>query len=136
MGRGATLGTASEAALKLKEVAGMQAEPFSFAEVAHGPMTLVGPDMPVLALGPEDEAREGLWARAGEFTARGAFVAAAGEANDVASASLVLAEPQVSAALRPLTQIMSFYRVVGALARARGRDPDKPPHLRKVTKTL
>ena len=32
--------------------------------------------------------------------------------------------------------IQSFYRLANALAFARGRDPDRPPHLRKVTETV
>jgi glucosamine--fructose-6-phosphate aminotransferase (isomerizing) len=32
--------------------------------------------------------------------------------------------------------IQSFYRMVNALAVARGFDPDRPPHLRKVTETV
>jgi glucosamine--fructose-6-phosphate aminotransferase (isomerizing) len=32
--------------------------------------------------------------------------------------------------------IQSFYRMVNALAVARGFDPDHPPHLRKVTETV
>jgi glucosamine--fructose-6-phosphate aminotransferase (isomerizing) len=32
--------------------------------------------------------------------------------------------------------LQSFYPLADALARARGRDPDRPPHLRKVTETL
>jgi len=30
----------------------------------------------------------------------------------------------------------SFYRAVAALSLARGYDPDRPPHLSKVTETL
>ena len=30
----------------------------------------------------------------------------------------------------------SFYRMANALALARGRDPDRPPHLNKVTETV
>ena len=46
--------------------------------------------------------------------------------------------PLVSAAapeLDPLCAIQSFYLLAEALARARGRDPDAPPHLSKVTRT-
>jgi glucosamine--fructose-6-phosphate aminotransferase (isomerizing) len=37
--------------------------------------------------------------------------------------------------LEPITTIQSFYVAVEALARARGADPDRPPHLAKVTTT-
>jgi glucosamine--fructose-6-phosphate aminotransferase (isomerizing) len=37
--------------------------------------------------------------------------------------------------LAPLLTVQSFYGLAEALARARGFDPDRPPHLAKVTKT-
>jgi glutamine---fructose-6-phosphate transaminase (isomerizing) len=37
--------------------------------------------------------------------------------------------------LEPILQIQSFYRAANALALARGLDPDRPPHLAKVTET-
>jgi len=37
--------------------------------------------------------------------------------------------------LDPITAVQSFYPMVEALARARGLDPDAPPHLAKVTLT-
>ena len=40
------------------------------------------------------------------------------------------------AAIEPLLMIQSFYRLANALAVARGLDPDRPPHLRKVTETV
>jgi glucosamine--fructose-6-phosphate aminotransferase (isomerizing) len=49
LGRGPSLPIAGEAALKLKETSNLHAEAFSSAEVAHGPMTLVGAGDPVLA---------------------------------------------------------------------------------------
>ena len=38
--------------------------------------------------------------------------------------------------LAPIALTQSFYPLVDAIARARGRDPDKPPRLRKVTETV
>ena len=37
--------------------------------------------------------------------------------------------------LDPITLVQSFYPMVEQLARERGMDPDRPPHLRKVTRT-
>ena len=37
--------------------------------------------------------------------------------------------------LDPVAAIQSFYPMVEALARARGLNPDQPPHLAKVTCT-
>ena len=137
LGRGFTLPIAGEAALKLKETAGLHAEAFSVAEVAHGPMTLVGEGDPVLVFGPSDQAREGLRERIADFAARGARVIAAGEPSDVDGAAVILpSAPGGNPALDAIAQIQSFYVLAERLAVARGRDPDHPPHLSKVTRTL
>ena len=39
-------------------------------------------------------------------------------------------------ACTPIVTIASFYRAANALALRRGRNPDMPPHLRKVTETV
>jgi glucosamine--fructose-6-phosphate aminotransferase (isomerizing) len=137
IGRGPTLPIAGEAALKLKETCGLHAEAFSSAEVAHGPMTLVGAGDPVLALAPTDVARTGVRERLEDFAARGAQVIAAGRAEDVAAARLVLpTRADTHPVLAAIAQIQSFYGLANALAVARGFDPDRPPHLKKVTQTL
>jgi glucosamine--fructose-6-phosphate aminotransferase (isomerizing) len=137
LGRGLTLPIAGEAALKFKETSSLHAEAFSIAEVAHGPMTLVGEGDPVLALGPIDEARTGLRERLEDFRARGAQVIAAGHPDDVAAATLALpGQWDVHPVLGAIAQIQSFYGLANALSLARGRNPDAPPHLAKVTRTL
>ncbi len=137
LGRGPTLPVAGEAALKLKETGGLHAEAFSVAEVAHGPMTLVEANDPVLAFGPADAAAEGLRDRIADFVARGANVIAAGRPEHVAPASLILpTTPSGHPAIDAIAAIQSFYGLANALSLARGRDPDRPPHLAKVTRTL
>jgi glucosamine--fructose-6-phosphate aminotransferase (isomerizing) len=42
----------------------------------------------------------------------------------------------VHPALDPLVAVQAFYGFVAPLALARGLDPDEPPHLAKVTRTL
>jgi glucosamine--fructose-6-phosphate aminotransferase (isomerizing) len=133
IGRGLGLGVAQEAALKLKETCGLHAEAFSSAEVRHGPMALVGPDFPVLVLSQDDETREGVDRLAAEFTERGATTLLAGASH---AGALELPTTPAPAAIQPLLLIQSFYRMANALAVARGLDPDEPPHLKKVTRTL
>lgn len=137
LGRGLTLPIAGEAALKFKETCALHAEAFSIAEVAHGPMTLVNAGDPVFVFAPEDAARQGTAERITAFAQRGARVIAAGDPADTEGAEVRL--PIVAHAhpvLGAIGAIASFYRFVEALARARGRDPDHPPHLAKVTRTL
>ena len=130
LGRGLGLGVAQEAALKFKETSGLHAEAYSSAEVKHGPMALVGPGFPVLAFAQPDETGAGTLALVQEFVARGARVWTAGEGGDLP----VPAAPHPACA--PLLAVQGFYRAVEALSRARGYDPDRPPHLRKVTETV
>jgi len=137
LGRGYTAPIAAEAALKFKETAGLHAEAFSIAEVAHGPMTLVGPRDPVLVFGPIDVAREGLRARVEDFVKRGALVFGAGSPDDFPRTAAILpGQCDVHPALWAIACIQSFYTLAEAVSRGRGRDPDRPPHLSKVTSTL
>jgi len=133
VGRGHGLGIAQEAALKLKETCGIQAEAFSAAEVRHGPMAVVRKDFPVLMFGQPDESLGSVVDLANDFAASGASIFSAGVPGAPGTALPVThADPLVA----PILQIASFYRLANALALARGRDPDRPPHLTKVTETL
>ncbi len=133
LGRGYGLGIAQEAALKFKETSGLHAEAFSAAEVKHGPMALVGRGFPVLVFSQNDESRAGIEKLASDFVARGAEVLIAGT-----SVMNAISLPTIAshAAIEPLLMVQSFYRMIATLAPARGFDPDRPPHLNKVTETL
>jgi glutamine---fructose-6-phosphate transaminase (isomerizing) len=131
IGRGTGLAMAMEAALKLKEVCGIQAEAFSGAELRHGPLALIEPGYPVLVVAPRGPAHAGLLALVADLRARGAQVLLASEDDDATLPLASSAAPE----LDPLCAIQSFYVMAEALARARGRDPDVPPHLSKVTRT-
>ena len=132
IGRGMGLGIAQEAALKCKETCGLHAEGFSSAEVRHGPQALLQDDFPALIFCQDDEARAGIEALAADLVARGVEVMLAGAAVRGARAlASIVTHPLVE----PLLLAQSFYRLANALAIARGRDPDRPPNLRKVTET-
>ena len=131
--RGLGLAVAMEAALKLKEVCGIQAEAFSGAELQHGPMALVDEGYPLLVFAPRGPAYAGLVALAADMQRRGARVLLAAPAATPGSV-LPLVETDAED-LDPIAAIQSFYPMVEALARARGVDPDAPRHLAKVTLT-
>lgn len=133
LGRGPGFGVAQEAALKFKETCGLHAEAFSAAEVRHGPMALVGPGFPVIAFVQDDETREGTLAVMRACADQGAAVMKAG--GEPMSGILDLPTVATHAALQPIVQVQSFYRLAANLAVARGFDPDRPPHLAKVTET-
>lgn len=133
IGRGLGLPVAQEAALKFKETCGVQAEGFSGAEVQHGPMALIGEGFPLLVFAPRGPAQAGLLELARTMRARGAAVLLAAP-EGTPEADLPLATTG-SEDLDAIAAIQSFYPMVEAIARARGRDPDRPPHLNKVTRT-
>jgi glucosamine--fructose-6-phosphate aminotransferase (isomerizing) len=133
VGRGLGLGVAQEAALKLKETCGQHAEAFSSAELRHGPLALIASGFPVLVLAQADATLADVQSLVHELVARGAAVLAAGLPDGEGHAlPFVPAVPE----LQPLLHAQAFYRMVNALALARGRDPDRPAHLTKVTETL
>ena len=133
IGRGTGLAVAHEMALKFKEVCGLHAEAHSGAEVMHGPMALVEQGFRVLVLAPDGPAQAGLVETAKAMRARGARVLLAAPPG-VGEVDLPLIEGG-SETLAPIAAVQSFYPFVESLARARGRDPDHPPHLQKVTRT-
>ena len=87
IGRGLGLAIAQEAALKLKETSGIQAEAFSSAEVRHGPMEIIDRDYPLLVFAPRGPEQAGLIQLAADMRARGARVLLAAP-EDVAGSGI------------------------------------------------
>ncbi|WP_048439415.1 SIS domain-containing protein [Caenimonas sp. SL110] len=133
IGRGLGLPVAQEAALKFKETCGIQAEAFSGAEVQHGPMALIDEGYPLLIFAPRGPAQAGLLALAAAMRERGANVLLAAPEGTPGSMLPICAT--ASEDLDAISMVQSFYPLVEALSRARGFDPDRPPHLNKVTRT-
>jgi glucosamine--fructose-6-phosphate aminotransferase (isomerizing) len=132
VGRGPGLAIAQEAALKLKETCGLHAEGLSGAEIRHGPMALLRPGFPVLMFAQGDQSLSSMAALADGMAARGAAVMSAGIAE---APGIRLTVIDAGPLIAPILQVASFYRLANALALARGLDPDRPPHLAKVTET-
>ncbi len=136
IGRGVGYPVAMEAALKLKETASFHAEPYSAAEVLHGPIAIVRDGFPVLLFRQRDAAGDSLDHCAARLVAAGArvFVASAGNAGQR------LAHLPVATSAHPATELLSAmvscYGAVERIARARGFDPDTPRLLTKITETL
>ena len=131
LARGAGLAAAEELALKLKETCGLSAEALSAAEVRHGPREVVGPGFLVIALALPGPAEHDVRAAAEELAAQGAHVILLGaETTD----SWCL--PTVHPASAPIAALQLAYPVIARAAVARGRDPDRPRTLSKVTSTF
>jgi glucosamine--fructose-6-phosphate aminotransferase (isomerizing) len=137
LGRGLVYPVALEAALKLKEVAGLHAEGLSAAEFLHGPKALLEPGFPLLVLAQRDGALEATLRALESLKATGAhLLVLSREAEALELADTPLRLPvALSPELTPLLLAQAFYPMAEALARARGLDPDRPRHLSKVTRT-
>lgn len=131
-GRGPGLAIAAEAALKLKETNALHAEAVSAAEIRHGPFALAGSDLRVVMFAQRDAAFEGLKQLAVDLKQRGSRVL-------FISADRSLGGPDVGEDAEPVLELLSmllrFYLLVNAAALRRGRSPDAPPMLTKVTET-
>jgi len=131
LGRGYLMPVALEAALKLREAARLRAEGWSAADFRHGPVTVAGADLPVLAVSAAGPAAADVDELAGEAAESGATVL---RLADDESADLAypgdMAEP-----LRALPAAVRAQQLALALARRRNIEPDSPPGLRKVTPT-
>jgi fructoselysine-6-P-deglycase FrlB-like protein len=103
LGSGWTCGLASEAALKLKEAAGLWTEAYPAMEFRHGPIAVTGPGSIVWLLG----------------------TAPAGLADEIAAAGGVARQ----AAGDAMAELVLVQRLAVAAARARGLDPDRPRNL-------
>jgi glucosamine--fructose-6-phosphate aminotransferase (isomerizing) len=135
IGRGIGFGIAQEGALKLKETSLLHAEALSAAEVMHGPLALTSPDFPVVVFSQPDGSLPGMVELISALRARAVPVIAAGPAAGAGAVALPVADG-LDPFAAPIALIQSFYPLAEAIARARGLDPDHPPHLRKVTQTL
>lgn len=134
VGRGAEFATAREIALKLLETCRIAAEPLTATDLAHGPVAAIDSLFPVWAIASDDATLPAVLEAVERAREAGATVVASGSAADaVAGAQYVLASPPASPLLAPLLSILPGQVFAGALARARGLDPDTPRGLSKVT---
>ncbi len=135
LGRGVNATTALEGALKLKEISYLHAEAYPAGEMKHGPIALLEPGFPVVAIVPEDRVHDKTVSNIQEVIARGAVCVAVATDGDEAVASLVehvLWIPHVpDELLVPIIAVVHLQMLARHVARLRGCDVDKPRNLAK-----
>ncbi len=130
-GRGYALGSVREIALKVAETLRVPALGYSAAELRHGPRASITPRTPVLVLRQNDEAAAGVDDLVRDLADAGETMFVAGGPDGTL--------PWIGdghAICDPVVMLIPAYRAIEAVARRRGFDPDNPPHLSKVTRTL
>ncbi len=125
---------ALEGALKLKEIAYIHAEAYAAGEMKHGPIALIDPSFPTMALVPEDSSHEKVISNIQEIRARDGRIIAVTTAGNNRLGSLVddvIEVPRTREILAPLLTVVPLQLFAYHSAVLRGCDVDKPRNLAK-----
>jgi glucosamine--fructose-6-phosphate aminotransferase (isomerizing) len=133
VGRGAHYATAFEAALKIRELAGIVAEPYSPADLLHGPIAALTAAQPLLAIAPAGPTLASMRELITAARARGSHVAAIGHDRTLGDPFLQLVD--IPEWLGPVVAIVPAQLLAVGLAERRGVDVDAPFGLSKITLT-
>lgn len=134
IGRGVGFPVALEGALKLKEISYLHAEGFPAGEMKHGPIALIEPGVPVIAVATRSHIQAKLLSNVEEAKARGATIVMLANPGDEAAASLadmVVEVPTTDELLSPILDVIPLQLLSYYVAKQRGLDPDKPRNLAK-----
>lgn len=136
-GRGLLMGTALETALKLEETCLRPVRGYSYADLRHGPISVVSEGMAAVLVAAGDGPMTGpMTELAHDLARRGAAVVGLGGDAGFRDASAVRVRgADLPETLAPLGAIVPAQLVVEELARTLGLDPDAPRGLAKVTTT-
>jgi len=134
IGRHTGYPAALEGALKLKEISYIHAEGYPAGELKHGPIALVEPGVPVVAVATECHVYPKMLSNIAEVKARGAEVIAVVTEGDTEAAGLadhVLEVPRTHELLSPVVVAVPLQLLAYHVAKLRGCDVDQPRNLAK-----
>jgi len=136
VGRGLHYATAFEAALKIKELSGLPVEPYSSADVLHGPVTIVEQGFPVLLTSDAGATQADIASLATRLHQQAArLLVVSNDSVHLQQATVALPMPACDQRVAPIIAIATWQRVAHASAGVRGRNPDAPQGLSKITET-
>ena len=125
---------AMEGALKLKEISYIHAEGYAAGEMKHGPIALINPDMPTVAIVPRDAMYEKMVSNIQEIKSRrGPVIAIASEGDDRIKWMVddVIEIPRTLDFLNPILAVVPCQLLAYHCARFLNRDIDMPRNLAK-----
>ncbi len=134
VGRGMGAAIAYEGALKLKEVSYLHAEAYAAGEMKHGPIALIEPGFPVIAVATKSPTYDKVVSNLMECRARGAVVIAVateGDEDIKKIADHVIYIPRVRDCFSPITASVPLQLLAREVAILRGCDVDQPRNLAK-----
>ena len=134
IGRHTGYPVALEGALKLKEISYVHAEGYPAGELKHGPIALIEPGVPVVAVATECHVYQKMLSNIQEVRARGAAVLAVATEGDERIGDLaedVLFVPRTPELLAPVVVVVPLQLFAYHVAKLRGADVDQPRNLAK-----
>ena len=134
IGRGVGFPIAMEGALKLKELSYVHAEGYAAGELKHGPIALLDPETPLVAIVTKGAIYEKVASNVAEARARSApviAIATVGDDQIDRYAQDVLYVPDVPEPISPVIAVLPLQLLAYEVAVARGTDVDQPRNLAK-----
>ncbi len=125
---------AMEGALKLKEISYIHAEGYAAGEMKHGPIALINPNMPTVAIAPKDSLYDKMINNIQEIKSRkGPIIAIAtqGDRNLKEMADDIIEIPPTLDFLYPILAVVPCQLLAYYCAQFLKRDIDKPRNLAK-----
>jgi glucosamine--fructose-6-phosphate aminotransferase (isomerizing) len=141
IGRGFEYPNALELALKLRETTGTFADGYSAADLLHGPIASAGADVPAILLSTDSATSVSINTAHERLRSAGSPVllictaALATGASASPEDSLMIPDGPSGPLSAPVTAIAGLM-LVESIATRRGKNPDAPEGLAKITKTL
>jgi len=135
LGRGLAFPIAMEGALKMKEISYVHAEGYAAGEMKHGPIALIEPSFPTIAVAPRHALRAKMASNIEQIQARGGEVVVVGTHGDselMALADHFLAIPDVPELVEPIVATLPLQWLSYHVAVRRGCDVDQPRNLAKT----
>jgi glucosamine--fructose-6-phosphate aminotransferase (isomerizing) len=135
IGRGINFPVALEGALKLKEISYIHAEGYAAGELKHGPIALLDPDVPVVAVATRSRTLPKMVSNIQEVSSRDApVIALVTEGENPFDAGFVrdlIEVPFTDELISPLVNIVPLQLFAYHVAVERGCDVDQPRNLAK-----
>ncbi|HBF42387.1 MAG TPA: glutamine--fructose-6-phosphate transaminase (isomerizing) [Desulfobacteraceae bacterium] len=134
LGRKYNFPIAMEGALKLKEISYIHAEGYPAGEMKHGPIALINPEMPTVAIVPRDDMYDKMISNIHEIKSRKGPVIAIATQGDMEISEMVdevIEIPRSLDFLNPILAVVPCQLLAYYCADLLNRDIDKPRNLAK-----
>lgn len=134
LGRRYNYPVALEGALKLKEISYIHAEGYGAGEMKHGPIAMISPNFPTMAIVPQNGISEKMFSNLEEIRARRGMIFAIATEGDEKISSLandVFYIPKTIESLEPLLTVVPLQLFAYYVGTKRGFNVDKPRNLAK-----